>query len=122
ITFVPDPALTMLLVDPMQLQIIVINLITNALDVVRHTASPAITIATHLDEAAVRVVVTDNGSGIVPTVAEHMFEPLVTTKPDGLGVGLSICRRLARAHNGAITLAPSSEGSRFVLTLPRGDR
>ncbi|XWN32074.1 MAG: PAS domain S-box protein [Devosia sp.] len=122
ITFVPDPALTMLLVDPMQLQIIVINLITNALDAVRHTQTPAITIATHLDEAAVRVVVTDNGSGIVPTVAEHMFEPLVTTKPDGLGVGLSICRRLARAHNGAITLAPSAEGSRFVLTLPRGDR
>jgi two-component system sensor histidine kinase HydH len=70
-------------------------------------------------EETVEVRVSDNGPGIAPHIRERLFEPFVTSKENGVGLGLSICRRLVEAHGGTIRgdNAPGG-GAAIVLTLP----
>ena len=68
---------------------------------------------------AVEIAVTDTGPGIAPEVAERLFQPFVTSKATGLGLGLSICRELVEAHDGRLTAAPGATGGTvFAMTLP----
>ncbi|QIG43649.1 HAMP domain-containing histidine kinase [Nocardioides anomalus] len=67
----------------------------------------------------VLLAVADDGEGVSPDVREHLFEPGVTHGAGGAGLGLGIARRVARSFGGDITLAPSSTGARFEVTLPR---
>ena len=61
----------------------------------------------------------DNGPGLAAAVAGRLFEPFVTTKPEGLGVGLAICRSIAERHGGRLTAdTPPGGGFRMTLTLP----
>jgi two-component system sensor kinase FixL len=63
--------------------------------------------------------VTDTGSGIGPEVSAHLFQPFMTSKPQGMGVGLSISRTIIEAHGGSITPRPNSGGGTvFSFTLP----
>jgi signal transduction histidine kinase len=65
--------------------------------------------------------VADNGPGIEPETAERLFEAFFTTKPEGLGLGLSICRSIAEAHGGALSYASTpGKGAEFRLHLPAG--
>jgi len=65
--------------------------------------------------------VEDRGSGIAPDIAERLFEPFQTTKPDGLGQGLAICRRIVEAHEGRIwASAGQVNGALFQVWLPIG--
>jgi two-component system sensor kinase FixL len=67
----------------------------------------------------VELSVRDNGPGLAPAVAARVFEPFVTTKPDGLGVGLAISRSIAERHGGHLSAEAAPEGgTRMVLTLP----
>jgi two-component system sensor kinase FixL len=67
--------------------------------------------------AEVRVV--DTGPGISPEIADRLFQPFVTTKPAGMGLGLSICREIVEAHRGHLSAAPAASGGAvFRLTLP----
>jgi two-component system sensor kinase FixL len=67
----------------------------------------------------VRISVADSGSGIAAEVAEHLFQPFVTTKRQGMGVGLSISRTIVEAHGGRIWLEPNPAGGTiFHFTLP----
>lgn len=70
----------------------------------------------------VEICIADTGPGLAPSVRARLFQPFVTTKPDGLGVGLSVCRRIAEAHGGTLHAedAPGG-GTVFSLTLPRAD-
>ena len=71
----------------------------------------------HADD--VQVSVTDTGSGIPPEIAARLFQPFVTTKPDGMGIGLSISRTIVEAHGGRLWLEPNpAGGSAFHFTLP----
>jgi signal transduction histidine kinase len=68
---------------------------------------------------ALRLVVDDEGSGIAET--SNLFVPFYSTKPEGSGIGLALCRQIAEGHGGSITLEnrPDGRGARAVVTLPR---
>lgn len=67
----------------------------------------------------VLVTVADTGSGISEEIAAQLFQPFVTTKPDGMGIGLSVCRTIIEAHGGRLWMEPNpSGGSIFRFTLP----
>lgn len=68
------------------------------------------------------VEVSDDGPGVPPDIAETLFEPLVTARPGGTGLGLALARRIAAAHNGSIVLVPSERGATFRIDLAAGGR
>jgi two-component system, LuxR family, sensor kinase FixL len=82
----------------------------------------AITLGTVPKEAGlIEVSVADTGSGMAENLAGRLFEPFVTTKPDGMGVGLSICRTIVEAHGGHIRAEANPEGGTVVrFTLEAG--
>jgi two-component system sensor kinase FixL len=78
-----------------------------------------LTVDASLWESMVAVTVTDTGSGIAPSIESQLFQPFVTTKRDGMGIGLSVCRTIVEAHGGRLWVEPSSEpGCIFRFTLP----
>jgi two-component system sensor kinase FixL len=117
------------LVDRIQLQQVVVNLLTNARDAVRDQPPErrAITIRSAADGSvadgpAVQFEVADRGSGLPEGVAQRLFEPFVTTKERGMGIGLSICRTIIRDHGGSIEAAAHPEGGAiFRVRLPAGE-
>jgi two-component system C4-dicarboxylate transport sensor histidine kinase DctB len=104
--------------DPMLLQIIVGNLVSNALDAVAGVDPPRIAVALATTDGHAEVRVEDNGPGVEGGFRERLFEPFVTGKPSGVGMGLSISRKIARAHGGDLVLEPTPKGASFLLTLP----
>jgi signal transduction histidine kinase len=109
--------------DAVQLQQVVLNLLLNAVDAVCDRPLPrSVTVGTARERGArVKLCVRDNGPGIDPEAARRLFEPLFSTKPLGLGLGLSICRSIAEAHGGSLSLdAGVEEGAAFCLHLPTG--
>jgi two-component system sensor kinase FixL len=79
-------------------------------------------IATHRDEEFVRVSVEDTGTGLDETVAARLFQPFITSKQSGMGVGLSICRTIVEAHRGRIWFESlPAGGTVFHFTLPVAD-
>jgi two-component system sensor kinase FixL len=112
-------------VDAVQIQQVIVNLLRNAIDALVTVPAPAerrITIATKFIEStdSVEIRIADNGPGIPTELQATVFEPFYTSKAKGMGMGLSVCRRLIEAHGGSIELeAPSGEGATFRLRLPR---
>jgi signal transduction histidine kinase len=108
--------------DRIQLQQVLLNLLSNAADAV--TASDNqdrhLSIASRMDESGeVRVSVEDSGQGIDPAIADRIFHPFFTTKHDGIGMGLSICRSIIDRHGGRLWVEPRHpDGSRFSFSLP----
>ena len=106
-----DPGLDLVLVDKVQIQQVILNLVRNAIESMEQSDRRELTIATERDPdgmAAVRI--TDTGTGISPGVASQLFQPFITTKPHGLGVGLSISRTIVESHGGRITVEPNPQG------------
>jgi two-component system, LuxR family, sensor kinase FixL len=99
---------------------VLLNLIRNAMDAMETSEVRDLTIAiTRTDKGFVRVSVIDTGSGIAPEVAKQLFQPFVTTKRDGMGVGLSISRTIVEAHGGQIWVEQNPLGGTiFHFTLP----
>lgn len=107
------------LADPVQLQQVVLNLLTNALDAVRQTPTPAVKVRSIVRGDRIIVAIEDNGPGVAPQVRERMFDPLFTTKSSGMGMGLAICRSIIEAHGGRLDLAaPEGQGARLEFDLP----
>lgn len=79
---------------------------------------PRITTRAARDGADVVIDVTDDGPGVPADIAATVFEPFVTAREGGTGLGLALARRIADAHGGSIVLSPSSAGASFRLTLP----
>ena len=119
--FFPLEGLETLYVDDIQIQQILVNLIKNALDAISEAGQADGRIEIHVLDAGadVQVSVTDNGPGVPAAFRPRLFESFFTTKPKGVGLGLSICKSIAAAHGGALRHEqPAEGGSRFVLTLP----
>jgi signal transduction histidine kinase len=103
-----------------QLQQVLLNLITNAIDAMAARDEPRILSvrSEKYQGDAVKVSVADTGSGISSQDADRIFNPLFTTKSDGMGMGLSICRAIIEAHEGRLWFAPNSpRGAVFQFTL-----
>ena len=110
--------------DRVQLQQVLLNLILNGVDAMKTVTDRAreLTVSSaRADASSVLVSVGDSGPGLDPAIAQRIFEPLVTTKPDGLGMGLSICRSIIDAHGGRLWVSPGvPHGTLFRFTVPTG--
>jgi PAS domain S-box-containing protein len=117
-----DPSLPQVEADGTQLEIVLHNLLANAIDAVSHVESAGRQLELHAshDRDAVTLRVADSGPGITPEVATSLFEPFVTSKPDGMGLGLAISRSLIRARGGELSCERSRKlgGAVFKVRLP----
>jgi C4-dicarboxylate-specific signal transduction histidine kinase len=108
--------------DRVQLQQVLVNLIMNAVEAMGslNHGSRKLLIGTGADEAGrVRISVQDSGPGLNPQIFDRVFDPFYTTKADGMGMGLSICRSIIEAHDGRIwASATPGPGSTFNVSLP----
>jgi PAS domain S-box-containing protein len=117
-----DPSLPSVAADRVQLQQVLLNLIVNACDAMSDNAPTDrhIWIATANEGAAVRVSVSDCGAGISRHPVDSVFEPFITSKAHGLGLGLSICRSIVDGHGGRMWASNNEDrGATFTFLLPR---
>jgi len=108
-------------VDPMQIQQVLLNLFKNAWDAQQGMGVVApIEVTLQVADATCRIAVRDHGTGLAPEVGEHLFEAFFTTKPQGLGLGLSICKTIVEAHGGEMQAMPADPGAGtvFWFSLP----
>src|SRR4029077_11791502 len=96
-----------------------LNLMRNAVEAMQDSPTRELVLkAAPAESDMVRVSVSDTGSGIAPDVLSQLFQPFVTTKQQGMGVGLSICRTIVESHGGQIWAEPNPEGGTiFNFTL-----
>jgi signal transduction histidine kinase len=111
--------------DKVQLQQVLLNLMMNAIDAMKDTEGNDRRVIVHTGETkgrAVEIAVEDFGTGVPVDKVDEIFEPFVTTKSHGVGLGLSICRSIIQAHGGRIGLAARpGGGARFWFTLPAAE-
>jgi two-component system sensor kinase FixL len=120
-----DHTLPPVLVDHVQIQQVVLNLVRNAVEAMEQVERRELTIGTRWlrEQGVAEVIVADTGPGVAPELADRLFQPFVTTKATGMGLGLSICREIVEAHQGRLTMAPvSSGGTVFRVILPIASR
>ena len=116
--FAPDTPLVF--VDKVQIQQVLVNLIRNAVEAMHASPHRDLTIRTSVSaDGMIEVSVTDTGPGLPDEIRQKMFQPFVTTKVVGMGVGLSICRGIIEAHGGRMWLSQAtSVGADFRFTVP----
>jgi C4-dicarboxylate-specific signal transduction histidine kinase len=119
-----DTAAPVVMADRVQMQQIVLNLLMNACEAMSNlpVADRKVTLATRFlpEESCIHVTMTDNGCGIPPGEVERIFQPFVTNKPNGMGMGLAICRSVAEAHRGRLWAESGTGGATFHLQVPVG--
>lgn len=123
VTMILDPEPHRVLVDRVQIEQVLVNLIRNALQAMQGRPTRHLTISTTRESAAcVQVSVADTGAGIAPAMADRLFQAFATTKEEGMGLGLSICRTIVEAHGGRIWATPApGGGTAFHFTLVLAD-
>ncbi|TWT77684.1 Sensor protein FixL [Posidoniimonas polymericola] len=107
--------------DAVQLQQVAVNLIQNGVDAIRDggVADGEIRISTRLGERAVEVRVSDNGKGADAEDPDELFNAFFSTKPQGMGIGLALCRRIVETHNGVIQASQNEQaGMTFTVRIP----
>ncbi|MGC1303882.1 MAG: ATP-binding protein [Caulobacteraceae bacterium] len=108
-----------IVVDHIQIQQVFLNLIRNAIDAMANAPRRKLQISGRKQEDRVLISVTDSGPGVPSEIAHRLFEPFVTSKADGMGVGLAISRTIVEAHGGQLWLDPAAvPGATFHFTLP----
>jgi two-component system sensor kinase FixL len=108
------------LVNRVQIQQVIVNLKRNAIEAMENCERRELTVSTHvIDGHGIRVDVADTGPGISEAIKERLFEQFTTTKPHGLGVGLSISHSIIEAHHGRLWAEPNPGGGTiFSFVLP----
>ncbi len=114
-----DPTLDLVLADKVQIQQVILNLMRNSIDAMQDSATRNLRVAAvPAPDDMVEISVADTGPGISPDVADQLFQPFVTTKKQGMGVGLSISRTIIEAHGGRIWVDSNvGGGAVFRFTL-----
>jgi signal transduction histidine kinase len=112
--------------DRVQLQQVILNLIMNGIDAMRETTAEPKEIRVVSQKegpSTIRIAVEDRGIGFGPEMAEKIFGPFFTTKPEGIGMGLSISRSIIESHEGRLWATPRpSGGAIFQFTIPTGSQ
>ena len=104
--------------DRVQIQQVIVNLVRNALDAPSTGQRRRVVISGGRTDDGCRIVVEDNGPGVLPELAGLLFDPMASSKPGGMGLGLSICRTIVEAHNGTIDHRPATiGGAAFAFTI-----
>ncbi|HUP95631.1 MAG TPA: ATP-binding protein [Burkholderiales bacterium] len=105
--------------DPAQLRQVIHNLLQNAQDALVESRAPRIVVKSEAAGAMVRLSISDNGTGFPENLMKRAFEPYVTTKPKGTGLGLVIVKKIVEEHGGEVAIANlAPEGARVTVTLP----
>jgi two-component system sensor kinase FixL len=116
-----DDVVGTVLIDRIQIGQVIINLVRNAIEAMEASERRTLNVSTRMVDGGVEIVVADSGPGIAAEVAERLFQPFVTSKAAGLGLGLSICREIVQAHGGQLTASPGANGGAvFTVKLPVG--
>ncbi len=119
-----ETALPDVLADAIQIQQVILNLVLNALEAMVDCPVSQRELTVRTAAAAgdvIEVAVCDTGSGVPPESTDRLFEPFFTSKPDGVGMGLSISKAIIEAHGGLLTAMPNSDrGMTFAFTLKKG--
>jgi two-component system sensor kinase FixL len=120
VRFAFAPRLNYVLADKVQVQQVLLNLIRNAIDAMETATTRELVIATSAaPDNMIEISVADTGTGIAPEIASQLFQPFVTTKAQGMGIGLSISRTIIESHGGSIAQRPNPGGGTiFTFTLP----
>ena len=120
VRFAFAPRLNYVLADKVQVQQVLLNLMRNAIDAMETAPTRELVVATSpAPDNMIEISVADTGGGIAPEIADQLFQPFVTTKSHGMGVGLSISRTIIESHGGSITPRPNPTGGTiFTFTLP----
>ncbi len=119
VKFARDPNLPPVIVDRVQVQQVLLNLLRNAVEAMATSTVRELTLGTARWDRMVAVSVADTGCGIPPSIEAQLFQPFVTTKAQGMGIGLSVCRAIIEAHGGRLWVEPNpGGGSVFRFTLP----
>ncbi len=103
--------------DRFRLEQVIVNLIKNAAEALAGRDRPRLMLKVMREGDRVRLFVSDNGPGVPPAVRAQLFTPFVTTRANGLGLGLVICRDLVAGFGGELDLIDEGEGATFVATL-----
>ncbi len=115
------PDLPRIVGDPAQLRQVIHNLLQNAEDALADADNPRIVVRTESRATGMRVTIADNGSGFPQDLMQRVFEPYVTTKPKGTGLGLVIVKKIIEEHGGSVEVANvSPHGARVTLNFPAG--
>ncbi len=120
VSFRLAPDAPLVLADRIQVQQVLLNLIRNAIEAMQDRPRRELVVSTTAlpQDGLVEVCVRDTGTGLAPEVAAQLFQPFVTTKKHGMGVGLSICRTIVESHGGKIWAeSKPDEGTAFRFTL-----
>ncbi|MDR2858248.1 MAG: PAS domain S-box protein [Novosphingobium sp.] len=116
-----DPDADKVLIDRIQIQQVILNLVRNALEAMAECPVRQIRASSVREQGLVRVTIEDSGPGLAESVAAQLFQPFVSTKTEGMGLGLSICHTIVNGHGGRIWAEPSPlGGTAFHLTLIDG--
>jgi len=120
VRFIFAPRLDFVLADKVQVQQVLLNLMRNAIEAMEDSPVRELTVATTpAPDNMAEITVADTGAGIALEISAQLFQPFVTTKRHGMGVGLSISRTIVESHGGTIAARPNSGGGTvFAFTLP----
>jgi len=120
VRFAFAPHLDFVLADKVQVQQVLLNLMRNAIEAMEDAETRDLVVSTAAaPDNMIEISVADTGAGIAPEISAQLFLPFVTTKPQGMGVGLSISRTIIEAHGGSIAARPNPGGGTiFCFTLP----
>jgi two-component system sensor kinase FixL len=119
VTLELDRSLPSILADGVQIQQVILNLVRNGIEAMEEADTRELVIATHTTLDTAQITIADTGPGIPPEFNERLFQPFVTTKKTGMGLGLSICREIVEAHQGQLGTVPRPGGGTvFRVTLP----
>jgi signal transduction histidine kinase len=116
-----SPRLPLVFADAVQMEQVLVNLILNAIQAMRASGGGTLSVTLDRYKNGARVRIGDTGPGIAPQNRKRLFDPFFTTRPDGAGLGLFSCRRIAEAHGGTITVRSQPGHTQFTLRLPRTD-